>query len=654
MRRHPQLLRYLRRYARAASLGASALAVLVLLTWLPVLTGRGGSMPADAMHPLVAVAILLLGGALGLQGADPPPPRALRAARAAVVAAVVIGGLVLGGGFWGTPLVLASEPLGPVAPNTALGLLLLGASMYALGARSPGLQRMSQVLALGAAILAFFPLVGYLFEVATFTRLGPGVHPMALSTALAFLILASGLLAARPERGFMALLSSEGLGGRILRSLLPVVLLTPVLLGLMGLWARRAWGIDPPLVTGFMVTSMVVVTASLLWWHSGVLEQVEASLSKREATLRTLIETSPDLIMIRDREGRYLLANPAFARMAGRPVPEILGRRDVEIFEADTARRIMENDQAVLASEAPQSYEIEVRTPGGEDRVYDSSKYPYYASDGSLIGVMVISRDITVRKRLEATLREQFEKLKELDKLKGDFVNAVSHDLRTPLTSILGYAEFLEDELGGPLTPTQHDFVDQITKSSKRLEGMVNDLLDVARLDAGTFRLHCEETDLAGRIRELVDSLRPQAEERHLDLHASMPEAPVMQVLDPQRIERVVSNLIGNSLKFTPEGGHVEVRLKEDGDGVLCEVSDTGIGIAPEDVPKLFKRFSQLEAGSRMKAGTGLGLSISKAQVEAHGGQIGVRSEPGKGSTFWFRLPRGVPAACRVEPPSAA
>ena len=257
---------------------------------------------------------------------------------------------------------------------------------------------------------------------------------------------------------------------------------------------------------------------------------------------------------------------------------------------------------------------------------------------------------MTERKRLEAQLRAQYEKLKELDKLKGDFVNAVSHDLRTPLTSILGYAEFLEDEIGGALTAQQQEFVSQIAKSTKRLEGMVNDLLDFARLDAGTFRLHCEDADLVGRVRDLVDSLRPQAEEHGLTLQLELPRGPLMRVLDPQRIDRVLANLIGNALKFTPEGGRIVVSLAEDGEGLLCEVADTGIGIAPEDLPKLFQRFSQLEAGARMKSGTGLGLSISKAQVEAHGGRIGVRSVPGKGSTFWFRLPRGVPAPCRREP----
>jgi signal transduction histidine kinase len=266
-----------------------------------------------------------------------------------------------------------------------------------------------------------------------------------------------------------------------------------------------------------------------------------------------------------------------------------------------------------------------------------------------LIGVMAISRDITERKRLEAQLRDQYEKLKELDKLKGDFVNAVSHDLRTPLTSILGFAEFLEDEIGGLLSPQQRGFVEQIENSTKRLEGMVNDLLDFARLDAGTFRLHCVESDLVGRVRDLVESLRPQAEERRLELRTELPRGPLMHVLDPQRIDRVLANLIGNALKFTPEGGRIVVKLVEEPEGLVCEVSDTGSGIAPEDLPKLFQRFTQLEAGARMKAGTGLGLSISKAQVEAHGGTIGVRSMPGEGSTFWFRLPREVPAPCRAD-----
>jgi PAS domain S-box-containing protein len=646
-----------------ASLLANGLGVLVLLGWwLEKLAYL--SLPPGSLHPFSGLSFILLGCSLWLQRREPGDSRARRLAQAfalsvaGIMVAVVVVYLVTGGArlnqaLFGLPPEQAN-PANFVAPNAVVNFFMLGISLALVSSKSATLQRLAQALALVACIVAFLPLIGYLFRIAAFTRVLTTYLPMAPHTALGFLILGAGVLAARPERGFMEVLCDEGLGGQILRRLLPVLMLAPIGLGFIGVLSQQTWGIDPSSAIGLLVTGMVVVSASMLWWNSGTLAKVEAALIDSEEKLRTMIETSPDLILVRDLAGRYILVNPAFARMVGRPVAELIGKRDSEIFDPATAERIREHDRHVLTTEAQVTYEIAIHSPRGEDRIYESSKYPYYASGGELIGVIVIARDITERKRMEAQLRDQYEKLKELDKLKGDFVNAVSHDLRTPLTSILGYAEFLEDGVGGPLSDQQQTFVVQIEKSSKRLEGMVNDLLDFARLDAGTFRLHCEEEDLVGRVRELVDSMRPQAQDHHLELLTELPDEPIMRVLDPQRIDRVLANLIGNALKFTPEGGRVTVRLTEDDAGALCEVEDTGIGIAPEDLPKLFQRFTQLAAGARMKAGTGLGLSISKAQVEAHGGTVGVRSEPGKGSTFWFRLPRGVPAACRLDFPPPA
>jgi signal transduction histidine kinase len=241
---------------------------------------------------------------------------------------------------------------------------------------------------------------------------------------------------------------------------------------------------------------------------------------------------------------------------------------------------------------------------------------------------------------LEASARAETEALKQLDKLKSDFVNAVSHELRTPLTSIKGYSEFLEDEIGGPLTPQQSEFVVQIEQNTLRLQRLVDDLLDFARMEAGTFALQCLDTNMADQIQEVLASMTPLAQAAQITLEASLPPEPLTVRIDPQRIDQVLTNLINNAIKFTPEGGRIVVRSSAQGDRLCCEVEDTGIGIAPEDVPKLFQRFGQLEAGTRKVGGTGLGLSISKAIVEAHGGAIGVASEPGKGSVFWFTLPR--------------
>lgn len=244
------------------------------------------------------------------------------------------------------------------------------------------------------------------------------------------------------------------------------------------------------------------------------------------------------------------------------------------------------------------------------------------------------------RKRLEVELRRQNEQLKALDTMKSVFVSSVSHELRTPLTSILGFAEFLDDQIDGPLTDGQAQYVGQIQHNTRRLQRLVDDLLDFARLESGTFKLNRQESDLALVVEELVESLRPQLESRRLAWSLQLPDRPIRAMLDPARMEQVLGNLIGNAIKFSPEAGALTIALTTNCGQAKVSVTDTGIGLSPEDQARVFDRFFQADAGlTRTAGGTGLGLSIAKALVEAHDGEIGVESAPGAGATFWFTLP---------------
>jgi PAS domain S-box-containing protein len=373
------------------------------------------------------------------------------------------------------------------------------------------------------------------------------------------------------------------------------------------------------------------------------LDTANRFLRESEARLQAFIDNAGAVIYLKDMEGRYLLANRASEAVHGRPREAIVGRTDRELQAPDVAETFVRSDQAVLEAGHQVELEEDAHLPDGI-HTYISVKFPLRNDAGQIYAIGGVSTDISERKRLESELRVQYEKLKQLDDLKNEFVNAVSHDLRTPLTSILGYAEFLEDEIGGPLSEEQRQFVSQIQASTRRLETLVDDLLDFARIEAGTFRLRCAPSDMREPVHEILDSLRPQAEEAAITLRWEAPEDQLTLVMDGRRIQQVVTNLLHNAIKFTPKGGTITVRLSKDDGGVRCEVIDTGAGIAEEDIPKLFQRFSQLQRGMA-KGGTGLGLSISKSIVEAHGGHIGVKSRLGAGSTFWFTLPDGGPKA---------
>jgi PAS domain S-box-containing protein len=291
-------------------------------------------------------------------------------------------------------------------------------------------------------------------------------------------------------------------------------------------------------------------------------------------------------------------------------------------------------------------YEHRIVRRDGEVRMVHCTGQVMFDEAGRPIAMIGATQDVTERKALEEALRAQNEQLMELDRLKSSFVNSVSHELRTPLTSIMGYAEFLEDEVAGSLSPDQLAFVTQIQRGALRLGNLVDDLLDFARLQSGAFKLQIREVDLPRKLAEALDALYPQAQDARVELSLDLVEEfPHLQG-DPERIGQVLTNLIGNAIKFTPPGGRVVVSARVSDDAVRVEVRDTGIGISPRHQAKLFSKFYQIDPSTtREKGGAGLGLSITKALVEAHGGQIGMTSVLGEGSCFWFALP--------LDPPSS-
>jgi signal transduction histidine kinase len=226
------------------------------------------------------------------------------------------------------------------------------------------------------------------------------------------------------------------------------------------------------------------------------------------------------------------------------------------------------------------------------------------------------------------------------DLMKDRFLGILSHELRTPINAIMGYASILDDEVLGPLPPRQHEAVQRILDGSDAMLRLVDDLLEMSRIQAGKFLPSPRPMQLGETVQGVVASLQPRAAQKHLALVPDLPDPLPAVYADPQRVAQVLANLVGNAIKFTPEGGEITVRACHAGAWLRCEVTDTGPGIDRKDHDKLFQPFSQLDmSATRQHGGVGLGLGIAKALVEAHQGQIGLESEPGRGSTFWFTLP---------------
>jgi signal transduction histidine kinase len=244
-------------------------------------------------------------------------------------------------------------------------------------------------------------------------------------------------------------------------------------------------------------------------------------------------------------------------------------------------------------------------------------------------------------------LAEQNERLREADRLKDEFVALISHDLRTPLTSIMGYLELAMDD--DDLAEEPRTYLEVVQRNADRLLRLVNDLLFVARLEAGELDLHPTEVDLGAVVRQSVEEARPRAAAKSIELGCEVQSVPSLPA-DKGRMFQLLDNLVSNAIKFTPEGGRVEVRLLERDSRVRLEVTDTGIGIPDDDKGRLFERFFRASSATeRHIQGTGLGLYIACAIAEAHGGTIDVDSELGQGTTFCVELP-----VSRAAEPTAA
>lgn len=256
-----------------------------------------------------------------------------------------------------------------------------------------------------------------------------------------------------------------------------------------------------------------------------------------------------------------------------------------------------------------------------------------------LVGSSMI---IYLLEEASARLREQNERLRELDRLKSHFVSTVNHELRTPLTSIVGFLELLEDGVGGELPAIQREYVENMRQSASHLAGLIDTILDSMRLQSGALTMRREAVDLVARARDAVETLRAVAERKGVRLVA-VPASGLPSALgDAMRVTQVLHNLIGNALKFTPAGGEVRVELDQPAgtaDCVRVRVIDSGIGIPADQFARVFEPFVQVDGTlTREHGGTGLGLAIVREMVAAMGGELGLESELGRGSTFWFTL----------------
>lgn len=353
---------------------------------------------------------------------------------------------------------------------------------------------------------------------------------------------------------------------------------------------------------------------------SDKIRKTVSALEESRGRLEAILVNMESGVLLVNSSGQVVLVNPAAEETLGIFRQDILGKSQVEALQNYSLSSLI---SMVLSEWQVQSAEISLFYP--EERILEATAAPVLGEGGKRSGAVVVLYDLT--------------KIRRLERVRAEFVANVSHELKTPVTAIKGFAETLLD---GALYNhrSAEEFVNIINEEANRLSRLVNDLLELSRIEFREVKPQLKPLDLTSEIKEIVDMIEPRFRKKPLSLKAVLPKHPVIVQADPDMIQQSIENLLDNSLKYTPGGGQVTIRLLLDQEEAVVVVEDNGIGIPAEDMNRVFERFYRVDkTRSRKLGGTGLGLAIVKHIVSAHGGSVWAESEPGRGSCFYFSLP---------------
>jgi len=690
----------------AASIVLNALVILLaasaLIGWQFDIQSLKSIFPGIVnMNPTTAACFILAGLVLSVIRAKSAPKAARALAYVAGAALVAIGGFMLAKLITGFDihidqfifhdkiLAVTAFSNNRIAPNTALNLVLSGSALI-LMLRSR--FRAAQILAFITSSISLLAIVGYLYSVKNLYGF-LSYTPMALNTAIGFLMLSVAVQFTKPAAGYMRLLSEDTIAGTVLRNLLPASIIIPLVLGELHLFGEQFDLYDKQFGLSLVIVLIVVIFFLIFYYIARTIdsidgirqasqksliqktaelekakiqvEQANADLDRRLAdsgrqndtlsgTKKAMLNLLEDLnlekqnielarakdeallgsigdgVFAIDNDRKIILFNSIAETLSGYSAAEVVGKRYTEALKFVFEDTGRPNDEFV--NTALSGTKTQMANPTA--LITRAGKSVSVADSAAPV------RDPSGKVIGAVIVFRDVAHERQIDKAKTEFVSLASHQLRTPLTAISWYTELLLGGDAGKVSKPQKEFLTQIHDSNLRMIELVNSLLNVSRIDLGTLASDPEKTDIVALCDSVLGELAPQIAARSEKIVRSYPAGGVSLFADPKLMRIVAQNILSNAVKYTPEKGSVTISVSIDAEKFRMTVADTGYGIPDAQKSKIFtKLFRADNAKEKDPDGNGLGLYIAKAVIDAHGGSIRFDSQEGKGTTFFVELP---------------
>ena len=557
---------------------------------------------------------------------------------------------------------------------------LAGAAFLLLRAGVGG-RRTAAVYGLMVMATASLSLVGYIFEADLLYSL-PSLTTIALQTSTILFGVGAGLIVAVPEHQPMRGLIDAGAAGLVTRRTLPLVIGLPLFVGVAWLRGYQLGWYDAPMAMALMALTLIAFQGALLWWNAAIIRSHEVAAEganrRLEASvleLEALFRAAPiGIAVARNPHGNDIRVNAAFAAMLGieehrnaslsAPGSDHLPYRIYEPDGRELDPAEMPIQQSARSGKPVRDRLLLVRREHGKPLILAGSAVPLFSPDGASSGSVGVFFDVTAeqevaaeRERLLAANEMARADAEKANRMKDEFLAVLSHELRSPLNAMLGWVGILKR--AGTTESMVHRAVETLERNIRAQTQIINDLLDVSRITSGKLVLELSRVDLVPVVLGVVDSLRPIAAGKSLELTLDLPPEPLEVEADAARLHQIVGNLMHNAIKFTGDNGHVTVCVRREGPEAVVEVIDDGQGIDTDMLSRVFDRFVQSESSStRRHGGLGLGLAIVKELTQLHGGSVAAASDgPGRGARFVVHLPLALPSLAtrtdRVRPSKA-